>query len=285
MRLFDELEEIIEKPAPFAHYTTPEFWNDPDISKGMLEAHLNPNHDAASYRGTVIRQAVDWIATRFAISEGIRICDFGCGPGLYTTEFAQLGAKVTGIDVSERSLTYARTIANQKHLAIDYVRQNYLHFSTDERYDLITMISRDFPVLNPTQRKTLLETFCAILDDKGAIVLDADSTKRFANVKETTTYEFFPKGGFWSSEPYHLFQCNFTYEKEMVLLEKYTLIEQDRRREFFNWHQCYSLQSLNDLLEENGFQIEEYYSTIAGDPYEEDSEVITVIARKANSAA
>ena len=63
--LFTQLENAIRKPRPFEYYTSPVLWNDPHISKGMLEAHLNPDHDAASYRREFIDKASEWIAKRF----------------------------------------------------------------------------------------------------------------------------------------------------------------------------------------------------------------------------
>ncbi len=280
--MFEELKKIAGSPVPFEHYTTPEFWNDPHISGYLLEAHLNPNTDAASYRAEVREQAVEWISDHFGIA-GKRICDFGCGPGLYTAGFAEKGAAVTGIDISERSIKYAKKTASEKNLEINYILENYLHFSTESRFDLITMISRDFPVLSPIQRKTLLRTFHAILSDDGAVLFDIDSLNFFTEAAEKAFWEFFPGGGFWSSKPHHLFTNSFKYDQEKLLLEKYTIIEKDKVRNVYNWHQCYSMASLNTLLQENGFRITEYYSTITGRAFEEESDGITVVARKQSS--
>ena len=120
MKLFEALEQIHKRPKPFEFYTTPNFWNDPHISKGMLEAHLDPSHDAASYRHETIEKSVDWITAQFNLTEDTSICDFGCGPGMWTTRFADRGANVTGVDVSERSLRYARETAQKKNLEIRY---------------------------------------------------------------------------------------------------------------------------------------------------------------------
>ena len=280
MNLFDELTKIAEKPKPFEFYTTPQLWNDPHISKGMLDAHLNPSHDAASYHHELIAKAVSWINSRFNISKGTRICDFGCGPGLYTTRFAELGGAVTGIDLSERSIGYARNVAIKKNLKIEYFNQNYLHYSTDKKFDLITMISRDFPVLSPDQRRTLLRIFYEILDDKGAILLDVDSLDHFKDYEQKSSYTFSSNGGFWSTGPHHVFTHTFKYEHEKVLLEKHTVIEKEKRLELFNWHQCYSQESLKQLFQESGFKIEAYYSNVAGDPYESNSPAFAIIARK-----
>jgi cyclopropane fatty-acyl-phospholipid synthase-like methyltransferase len=280
MNLFTELEKIVKKPKPFEYYTSAQLWNDAHISKGMLDAHLNPNHDAASYPKVFIDKVVDWAASHFSISRGTRICDFGCGPGLYTAEFAKKGAVVTGVDLSERSINYAKDVAAQENLSIEYMLQDYLKFSTDKTFDLITMISCDFSVLSPKHRRILLSIFHKALGENGAILLDVDSMKRFTEGAEKSTYGFSAKSDFWSPEPHHIFEVTFKYEQEKVLLEKYTLIDNDKKSEFFNWHQCYSQQSLQELFQENGFWIEGYYSNVAGDPFEGDSAIFAVIARK-----
>jgi 2-polyprenyl-6-hydroxyphenyl methylase/3-demethylubiquinone-9 3-methyltransferase len=52
---------------------------------------------------------------------GKRCLDVGCGGGLLAEEFAKLGCRVTGVDVSERSLETARAHARQERLEIAYV--------------------------------------------------------------------------------------------------------------------------------------------------------------------
>ena len=89
------------------------------------------------------------MASFFGFTEETRVCDFGCGPGLWTTRFAERGAAVTGVDFSERSIRHAQNVAAEKNLAIRYVVQDYLDFATDDRFDLITMIHGDFSVLGP----------------------------------------------------------------------------------------------------------------------------------------
>ncbi len=46
--MFKNLSSLLKKPALYER--TPEkFWNDPHISKGMLEAHLNPQAHYVPY--------------------------------------------------------------------------------------------------------------------------------------------------------------------------------------------------------------------------------------------
>jgi len=56
---------------------------------------------------------------------------------------AEKGAKVTGIDFSEKSLNYAKKVATGKGLTVNYVHADYLELETDEKFDLIIMIMCD----------------------------------------------------------------------------------------------------------------------------------------------
>jgi 2-polyprenyl-6-hydroxyphenyl methylase/3-demethylubiquinone-9 3-methyltransferase len=52
--------------------------------------------------------------------EGIRLLDVGCGGGLISEPLARLGARVTGIDPSERNIKTAMAHAMEQGLEIDY---------------------------------------------------------------------------------------------------------------------------------------------------------------------
>ena len=85
MNIFMMLEKINQKPKAYESYTTPELWCDPYISKQMLSYHLSEDTDLASRKESLINRSVEWISSYFKIGKRFRMCDFGCGPGLYTT--------------------------------------------------------------------------------------------------------------------------------------------------------------------------------------------------------
>lgn len=275
------LEHISRRPKPFEAYTTPQLWTDPYIAQKMLELHLNPDAELASINAKFVDQSAQWIIERFNLGPGTSVCDFGCGPGLYTTRWAEEGAQVTGIDFSENSIRCARQTAINKELTINYLPENYLQFSTNERFDLITMIYCDFGVLNPEQRKSLLKTWHATLKEGGLIFMDVFSSQQFTSTQEEASYEYVPQNGFWSANPYYAFQSTFKYEEEHLLLHKWTIIEEKRSREILNWLQCYSLESIKKELEESGFDLLEHYSDVAGKPYSTNSKEIAIVATKA----
>ena len=184
----------------------------------MLEYHLDHSVDLSSRNKDFVARSVKWIVSHFGIDANTNIADFGCGPGLYTTLFAENNAYVTGIDFSERSIRYAREISDQKGLGINYVQENYLKFETEDRFDLITMIFCDFCALSSSQRKTLLAMFHKFLKPGGSVLLDVHSLNSFDRRDEVATYEHNQLDHFWSLDNYYGFLNVFKYEKEKVTL-------------------------------------------------------------------
>ncbi|RKY05887.1 MAG: class I SAM-dependent methyltransferase [Planctomycetota bacterium] len=278
--MFRELKEINARPKPFEFYTASDLWTDEYISEQMLSFHLNEDVDLSSRNAKFIKRSVEWIASNFNIEAGTKIADFGCGPGLYSTKLAQRKANVIGIDFSKRSIQYARDVANKEGLAIQYVNQNYLDFETDNQFDLILMIMCDFCALSPSQRNIMLNKFYEILAHGGSVLLDAYSLTAFQERKETSTYEANLLNGFWSPDDYYGFQNTFKYDKEKVVLDKYTIIEADRTRTIYNWLQYFSHNALKKEFEDCGFAVENLYSDVAGSPFDPDSREFAIAAMK-----
>ncbi|MCD4754675.1 MAG: class I SAM-dependent methyltransferase, partial [Deltaproteobacteria bacterium] len=207
--MFEELERINERPEPFQFYTASDLWTDEYTSKQMLSFHLNEALDVSSRNAEFINRSVQWIASKFNIDKDSKIADFGCGPGLYATRLAKLGASVTGIDFSERSIEYATEIAAREELNISYVNQNYLEFETKDRFDLVLMIMCDFCALSPTQRKGILSKFYKILRPSGSVLLDVYSLAAFDQREEAAAYEINQLNSFWSPNKYYGFLNTF----------------------------------------------------------------------------
>ncbi|MHC5214791.1 MAG: class I SAM-dependent methyltransferase [Planctomycetota bacterium] len=278
--MFNELEDINSRPKPFEFYTAAELWTDEHTSEQMLQFHLNESIDLSSRNHAFIDRSVEWIASQFNVTADTAIADFGCGPGLYTTRLAQTGADVTGIDFSPRSIDYAKAAAAEKNLDITYHCQNYLNFEADKRFDLIIMIFCDFCALSPDQRKTLLQKYHTFLKPGGSLLLDVHSLNIFNEKQESATCELNQLNGFWSPNTYYGFVNSFKYDKEKVSLDKYTIIEKNRTRTVYNWLQYFSRESLTHELAENGFNVQDCFSDVAGASFDPESPDMAIIATK-----
>jgi len=278
--MFEELERINERPEPFQFYTASDLWTDEHTSKQMLSFHLNEAIDVSSRNAEFINRSVEWIASEFNIGRHSKIADFGCGPGLYAAPLAKRGANVTGIDFSGRSIEYAKEVAAREQLNISYMKQNYLKFETEDRFDLVLMIMCDFCALSSAQRKGILSKFHRILKPSGSVLLDVYSLSAFEQKEEVATYEVNQLNGFWSPNKYYGFLNTFKYDEEKAALDKYTIIELERTRKVYNWLQYFAPEDLEREFMEASFSVKGLFSDVAGTPYDRKSSEFAVIANR-----
>ena len=69
--------------------------------------------------------------------KNIKILDIGCGGGLLSEPMCRLGAKVTGIDASEKNVQVAKLHAKKNNLDIKYLSTSPENFKTDLKFDVI----------------------------------------------------------------------------------------------------------------------------------------------------
>ena len=106
----------LEKFSALAHR-----WWDP-------EGEFRPLHDINPLR-------LEWIA-RHAELAGAAVLDVGCGGGILTEAMAQRGARVTGIDLSEKALRVAQLHLHESTLDIRYEKSSVEDYTGE--FDLVT---------------------------------------------------------------------------------------------------------------------------------------------------
>jgi len=69
--------------------------------------------------------------------KNIKILDIGCGGGLLSEPMCRLGAKVTGIDASEKNINIAKLHSKKNNLLIDYFCTSPEKFEMKAEFDVI----------------------------------------------------------------------------------------------------------------------------------------------------
>ena len=69
--------------------------------------------------------------------KGIKILDVGCGGGLLSEPLCRLGAKVTGVDASEKNIKVAKIHAKKMNLKIDYFCSSPEKMKASQKFDVI----------------------------------------------------------------------------------------------------------------------------------------------------
>ncbi len=276
-----DMEQLLnaeKKPDLYAAEEEP-FWDDPHISQQMLQAHLNPDWDAASYNHRTIDQIVEWMMKYLNLEANAKILDLGCGPGLYCTRFSKYGLNVVGMDYSKNSISYAKTYAATNGLDIQYIYQDYLKMDYTCEFDAIFLIYCDFGALTDSRRDRLLEKIDKALKPGGIFVFDV-FTKYNWEQKSARNWSM-SESGFWRPYPYLALEQTYHFETEDVYLHQHIILDSRGEVSTYNLRDhYYSKQSIQQLMQKYGYHIQDVWSDLTGKAYEKTTKSLGVAAVK-----
>ena len=84
-------------------------------------------------------------------------------------------------------------------------------------------------------------------------------------------------GNFWSEELHYVFHNAFSYQDEQISLDHYTIVENNRTWDMFNWLQYFTHQSIQNELKANGFEVVDFINGF--DVEEVNSTTFGVVAK------
>lgn len=99
------------------------------------ESEFKPLHDINPLRVEYIEQHCNGL-------EGKKVLDIGCGGGILAEALAANGAKVTGIDLAEKSLNIANMHLHESDLEVDYqlISAEEMAEKNPQQYDVVTCL-------------------------------------------------------------------------------------------------------------------------------------------------
>lgn len=268
--------QSLKRPTLWAPSPEP-FWNDEHISKGMLAAHINPDFDGASRKTEFMNNSAQWIAEICAPVKGKKLLDLGCGPGLYAAQFHKAGFIVSGVDISPRSIEYAKKYSP---LGIIFKCADYLKSDLPESMDAVTMIYCDFGVLPPEARQWLLCRIFHVLKPGGRLIFDVFTRKQYQNFKEQSTITEHDRSGFWADEPHIVLERRLAYPEDRTFLHLVGIATENAFKRYHIWEHVFRKRELQKALREVGFSTIEFYGDVSGRKLSLDSKTFCVVAQK-----
>lgn len=269
------LSDFCDRPAPFSRSTVKDLWTRPHLSEQMLNFHLSQDTVLASRPREVIEHSATWIHAQLDL-QGKKLCDLGCGPGLYAEYFCAHGAAVTGIDFSPRSIQYA---TNHAPRDARFIEADYVVDDLPTGFDIVTLIYTDYCVLAPQQRARVLSNVAGMLNEGGYFVFDVVGVGQMAAKQEETLVERNLMNGFWASAPYVGMHKSFLYPEANISLDRYAIIERAEHWEIFNWYQYFSTQTIADELKRHGFEVVDMAGDLTGAPLGDADELFAIVAQ------
>ncbi len=276
------LSAIFSQPLkpPLFEPGEPRFWDDPYISKSILKAHLDQNHDGASRRNDEIEKTVRYLITSGLLKTGDRILDLGCGPGLYSSRLCIEGMKVTGIDLSLRSIDYARVQAEKDGHNIDYVCADFFDINYEGNFDAVLQVYGEICTFSEEKRDVLLSLIHRALKDNGIFIFDV-STRELHTREGLKNRWYLSEGGFWRPGRHLVLEEGFDYPENDTWLNQYIIVDEDETVKVYRlWLHDYSFETISTTLEKSGFKVEQAWNSLSGELYRKGGDWIAIAARK-----
>lgn len=241
------------------------FWDDPYISAQLLKMHLDDGIDAASRPAVVIRATVDRLVRDGVVSPGTRVLDLGCGPGRYAELLASVGCRVNGVDLSARSIAYARERAKERGLDIEYRVQDFHTLEDVAAFDVVLQVFGELSTFADDVRDRLLTAVRRALVPGGRLVFDVSTPglrRRIGQRHQWSANE----PGFWRPRPYVLLADGFEFP-DNVWCDQYLVATDDEVTAYRMWFHDYLPETIAPVLERAGFTVQQTWEALDGGPY------------------
>ena len=162
-------KEEIQKFSRLAH----EWW---DVKGKFKPLHMfNPIR--IEYITQMIRKYFKISDKEINPFKNLKILDIGCGGGLISEPMARLGAKVTGIDASEKNIKVAKIHSKESNLEINYLNSSPEKLKERGEFDIILNLE----IIEHVEDVELYIESCSKLLKKNGLMFTATLNRTFTS--------------------------------------------------------------------------------------------------------
>ena len=265
-------------------------WNEPGFSARMLKEHLNQSHDAASRRTETIDRQASWIHNRLLSGQPSRILDLGCGPGLYTCRFAQLGHECMGIDFSPASIAYAAAFAaddtRSDRLSCTYLQQDIRLARYGEGFRLAMLIFGEFNMFTPSEARTILLKIYKALEPGGILLLEPHTFAAVQKIASQPHEWHSVKAALFSDKPHVYLTESFWDAATATATTRYFIIDAASAQvaRYASTTQAYSEEQYCRMIRGAGFEDIHFFPSLTGVEDPAQADFFAIVARKPATA-
>jgi len=218
---------------------------------------------------------VDFVVDKLAVEPGARILDLACGHGRHSLELARRGFRVTGVDLSPRSLDLAREAAAAESLDVDFVRADMREIDFDAEFDATINLFTAFGYFESDEEdREVVRRIARGLRPGGAFLVDTINALGLARRYQPKRWEEAAEGVVMLDD----------HDWDLLAgrnRARWTFIRPDgTRSELRHVVRTYAPWELAALIASAGLEVEEGWGDFEGGPLSYESWRLILLARK-----
>jgi cyclopropane fatty-acyl-phospholipid synthase-like methyltransferase len=224
---------------------------------------------------------LELLVETLAFGPGDRLLDVFCGYGRHALPLARMGARVTGVDISEESISELRIEAGK--LPINAVQGDFLlltdtELSINTPFDAAYCLGNSFSFFPRPEMLAFLTRVSSLLKSGGRFLAHSEM------IAESVLPDYQARNwqpiGEDDSHPI-LFLVEYVYDPLESRIDSHlTYMRDGITQTRLAQHYVYTLAELNRLFNEAGFNVIDCYGTVDGNSYALGDEAVWILAEK-----
>jgi cyclopropane fatty-acyl-phospholipid synthase-like methyltransferase len=222
-------------------------------------------------------EQADFLVEKLGLAEGDRVLDLACGHGRIALELARRGYRVTGLDLSPRSLRFARESAERAGLEIDWIEADMREIPTGAEFDAIVNVFTAFGYFEDEgENQRVLDGVAGALAPGGGFLIDVINLLGLVRRYRDRLWE--ERDGVFQLDEH---EFDFLRGRNAA---SWTFVYPDgRRTELRHSVRTYTPHELASMLEAAGLTVEEAWGGWDAAELSFDSRRLILLARKSQA--
>jgi SAM-dependent methyltransferase len=218
---------------------------------------------------------VDFVVDKLSLPAGARVLDLACGHGRHSLELARRGFRVTGVDLSPRSLELAREAAAGERLDVELVQSDMREIDFDAEFDAAINLFTAFGYFeSDDEDRDVVRRIARALRPGGGFLIDTLNALGLAKRYQPRRWEQAPEGVVMLDD----------HEWDLLAgrnRASWTFIRPDgSRSELRHVVRTYTPWELAGLIATAGLEVEAAWGDWEGAPLTHESWRLILLARK-----
>jgi len=247
-----------------------------DKLTSQLKAVFEPNDYFYFYEKVLTKQITDrqitFLVKELKLNKPKQILDLPCGFGRHANRLAQLGHKVTGVDITFGFLEMAKQDAKKMKTRVNYIHADMRDMAFKDEFDFVIMLFTSFGYFTDKENLNILNKVADALKAGGLLCFDIFNRDAF--LKTFLPYIVSEKGKDM------MIDLNSFDSITGRLNCRRIVIRNGKRKDKPFSLRLYNPTEIKELLNKSGLVIHRIYQDWDGNPFTGDSRRMIVIARK-----